>query len=548
MTPQNNDPNTNQPENADRAKSAESATGVHPTRTLPSDIYGLLPQSLKAITDLFDRPVDKDVFLTGALPVLAGSMLDVRTKYGSQNHSLNVYTCIVADAGSGKGNMRLARDLGRRIHDDLVAESRKLHQAWKSDQTSDPIPPEFKSFYLAGDASAAGLKESLEANSHGVIFETEIRTLTNVLGQDWGSFRDVLLKGFQNEPITMKRKDHVPIHLSHPAFSIALSGTPGSFREIINSTEDGLFSRFLFYSFSTNPEFIDHFTSNNDEIRTQKIDSAAEQLHDLYGTLQRRSSTLWVELDKSHQQLIVTVGKRLTQLVESTGLPPSLHANVRRAALNTVRLAGVMAILRSLEGDTDLSQIDRVMPSYDDVRIGILLTSGYLDHALEIQGALSGKASPVQGISTTRKKRFYRSLPHNEFATHKALDIARRLDIADRTAKKYLKDFVHDDHLEHVEHGAYRKQGVAGGSISCTSITFNILAGFSEENSEENADQPESQSTPEGPREDRGSVAHDANSEPESDDRTLSSETASDSAPSSRSSSSGYPSSGDQMK
>jgi hypothetical protein len=551
MSAQNNDPNTNQPENAERAESAESAesaTGVSPTQTLPSEIYNLLPQSLKAITDLIDRPVDRDIFLTGALPVLAGSMLNVRTKYGSHKHSLNVYTCIVADAGSGKGKMRLARRLGRFIHEDLITESQKQREEWESDLRSGPTPPDFRSFYLAGDASAAGLKQSLEANPHGVIFETEITTLTNVLIQDWGTFRDVLLKGLQNEPITLKRKDIVPVHLPHPAFSIALSGTPGSFREIINSTEDGLFSRFLFYSFSTQPEFINQFTSAEDEQLIQEIDTAATQLHDLYGSLQNRSSTLWVELDKSHQQLIVSVGERLTRLIESAGLPSSLHANVRRAALSTIRIAGIMAIVRRLEGDTDLSEIDRVTPSYDDVQIGMLLTSGYLDHALKIQGALSGKSSPVQGISTTLKKRFYRSLPHSEFATHEAVDIAIRLGIPERTAQKYLKDFVHSDHLEHVAHGSYRRPGVVGGCISCTSLIFDTLADFSEENSEENADQPESQSTPEGPREDLGSIDHNSKPELESDDRTPSGEMASGSTPSNRPSSSGYPSSGEQVK
>src|SRR5690606_32372956 len=80
----------------------------------------------------------------------------------------------------------------------------------------------------------------------------------NVLKQDWGSYSDLLRKAFHHEQVSYSRKTGKEwIEIKKPRLSVALAGTPGQVEGLIRSAEDGLFSRFLFYTFKSDVVWID---------------------------------------------------------------------------------------------------------------------------------------------------------------------------------------------------------------------------------------------------------------------------------------------------
>jgi hypothetical protein len=97
--------------------------------------------------------------------------------------------------------------------------------------------------------------------------------LSQALESSWGTFTDVLLKGFQNETIKMSRSSKGTVTISHPAPSIALAGTPTTFDGVISGTCDGLFSRFLFYRFDREFEWSTQFGESS--TRASSRDSKA---------------------------------------------------------------------------------------------------------------------------------------------------------------------------------------------------------------------------------------------------------------------------------
>jgi hypothetical protein len=149
----------------------------------------------------------------------------------------NLFSFVTAPAASGKGSIKYSKEVLKCYHETIKSSSEFGNQA----------------FFIPANNSASKIYEMLDANGGiGLIFETEADTLSNSMKQEWGSFSDVLRKVFQNEDISQARRNNNEyIEVNKPKFSICLTGTNEQVGRLINSTENGLFSRFLFYSFAT---------------------------------------------------------------------------------------------------------------------------------------------------------------------------------------------------------------------------------------------------------------------------------------------------------
>jgi hypothetical protein len=240
--------------------------------TFPSDLYDALPDYLRRCCAPF-KGHEKAVMLLGALAVLSGCFPAVGGTYNRRQFGLNLFTFIIAPAASGKGTLAWARRLAwphhkaltetsRAARIDFDAELAAFRNAGKAKASLTPppaTPPAYKMLYLPGNTTAAALLTALAENDgRGIMCETEADTLTGALGTDFGNFSDVLRKSFQHEPISLLRKtDRQHLDLARPALSIALTGTPGQLPRLMPSAEDGLVSRFLFYTFAQAPTWQD---------------------------------------------------------------------------------------------------------------------------------------------------------------------------------------------------------------------------------------------------------------------------------------------------
>ncbi|MEX0822678.1 MAG: DUF3987 domain-containing protein [Rhodothermales bacterium] len=452
---------------------------------IPEALYQCLPKTLAGICDLIRKGVDRDVFLTASLPVLAGTMPNVRTKYGGHWQSLNVNVLVVAPASSGKARARDARRLGDRINQRMIEESEDDLQRWELEREEDAKevgdrPPE-RSFYLAGDSSSAAFKERLEVNPDSVVFETEIKSMSIALGQDWGDFTDVILKSFHNEPVSSNRKGVRPIYIPHPAPSLFLSGTPGSLLDLISDTEDGKFSRFCIYTFESDPVWINQFEDEDDESLSDRIEAAAATLNDLHRELYYRNEPLYGRIDAEGREIINGAFARVLRNVSGQKDTTGIESNVKRGAMVAIRIALMIALLRQTESINSLRSPNNPIgggkksfaTSTDDVRIGVILALVFLEHGLRISALFK---SDAERDFTTKKKSFLASLPEGDFETELAVSIAKGMEIPRSTCFRYIKSFVNSDLLEKLDHGLYRSTVIEGGDTSEIIETIETMA------------------------------------------------------------------------
>jgi hypothetical protein len=453
-------PNGHPPENDKNDKNDKNDTG-HASRPtdLPPEVYDHLPDTLADVTDCLDQGHERDVFLTGALPVVAGAFPSARLKYGGEWHSVNLFTAIVAPPACGKGVLRDAERLGQNIDERLYDEWQQRKQRWKQ-RKQDPDEqagekPESELFFLPGDSSAAELKRLVHDTPHSVLFDTEFKTVSTAMGQDWGDYRDVLLKSHPNEPLKVGRRGHDLARTQHPALSVALSGTPETFQEIVNGVEDGLFSRFCFYSYDSDVSWKSQFWDDTDDVRRDAIDRAATRLDDIHERLASRDDPLWVvmpdALKKKHTDVFDTALEDLKLL----GVSESLIPNVLRAGLAAFRIAALCSLLRVEENGGDLDKAHSVKVTPRDLYAGCLLALAYVRHAFRVAGELSTDDSR-DGLHQGQLD-YLDELPTGRFDTQDADSIAEEIGVGQRKAQRWRKKFVHKGLLTDLEHGWWER-------------------------------------------------------------------------------------------
>ncbi|MCS3952751.1 YfjI family protein [Salinibacter ruber] len=394
----------------------------------------------------------RDVFLTGALPVWAGALPNVRFRYGGTGVSPNLYSAVVAPPASGKSALRHARKYGRPSSSTssggtspesrtspksgASSESRAYPEGRASPQgasTGQEGPEEEppgrerpgvragrRQLFLAADSSAAALKRRLEEVPHGVIFETEFQALSRALGSSWGSFTDVLLKGLQNEAIRMSRSSKGAVTIPHPAPSIALAGTPaalGGFMSGSGSTPgtgNGLFSRFLFYRFDREFEWSPQFRSPQSESTQsegpqpedlqsgerrgsleESLRGAGQKFREARRQLGARETPLWVSVPGALQEAHTRAFRSLTKKWREDGsVPRSMQASLTRAGLQAVKIAVVLRGVRLADSGVPPASTQSIELGAEDMEAGIRLSLTYLLHAIEVGARLQGDDGP----------------------------------------------------------------------------------------------------------------------------------------------------------
>jgi len=428
---------------------------------VPEEVIDLLPELLAAPARRFSHSYERDIFITTALPICAGCALNVQLRYGGIPQFLNLYTVTLAPAGAGKGRpARLARQLGEPLNQRLENKYKKELARWKEVRETPgptPEPPAHVRLFVAGDVSGPALKKALDDAPHLVICETEIATLTEALGGSYGGFRNVLRKGFHNETIAAERKSVSSHYIPDPAPGMALSGTPGAFTELIGGLEDGLFSRIAPYLHVRESPFRSQFGTEVDRDLERTLHRGGNRLNELYSRMRERDEPATIHFPEETRDVVNTALGKLDQRFRETQVPQPLRANLKRAGLATVRLAGLFRILRLLDEKKDLIPDGHpIRPRQPDIEAALLLAGTYLHHAVLVGSSLADEGA--RATSNEQQRTFLRRLPSGEFSTDTAEEIAEDVGVGPRTGRRWLQNFVEEDVLDDVRHGVYRKR------------------------------------------------------------------------------------------
>ena len=270
------------------------------TEFIDDSVFESLPECLKTITNFFEER-ERDIVLLSSLGVISNCLPNVMGVYDGFEVYPNIYIAIIAPPASGKGVMNLSLWLIEEINDAIVEESEKANEATKF--KTKEVKKIVKRKIIPGNISTSELYSMIENAPHGgIVFESEADSLSKMFDQKWADFTDVLRGAFQHEKVSKARKEDGLLVIKEPKLSVVLSGTPDQVKPLVRSIQNGLFSRFIYYSYEAKYKFKDVF--NVDVNRNSSFKELGAILkRDLWDVLYRRERALTFKMTKDQEQM-----------------------------------------------------------------------------------------------------------------------------------------------------------------------------------------------------------------------------------------------------
>lgn len=336
-----------------------------------------------------------------------------------------------------------------------MEEYKRLLNEYALDKKNNQPPqePPIKTLLIPANSSATSVYQVLNDNNGvGLVFETEGDTLANTFKSDYGNFSDGFRKAFHHEMISYtRRKDREFVELAKPRLSALLSGTPCQILSLIPNSENGLFSRFIFYYMNVRLEWIDVF-AGGDQTLDRRFEQLGKQFYELYKILLPTQPIRFALA--TQQQTLFNSFFAQVQIEYANLFGLDIVPSVRRLGLITFRIAMILTSLRIIDGG-DLSNL--IVCNDVDFQTAISMAHVLLQHIAKVFSMLpTTQTASNQNAPTIVKQTFLDNLP-TEFDRQTYLAVAQKLKIPYKTAEKHIRNFCDAGLLRHLAHNRYGK-------------------------------------------------------------------------------------------
>ena len=405
------------------------------TNLKPNQLPKLLEQALSVAPEGETR----DMLLLSLLTNCGYALPAMRMLHGRPHHTYcpELLTMVVAPAASGKGIMNYGRLLLQAIEG---ANGKQVY-----------IP--------ANSSASALLKVMDEYEGRGIVFATEMDTLTQTLRAAYGQFGDIVRCIFEHETVSqLRRQNNEFIEIRNPRIAMLLSGTPNQVAPLLRNRENGLMSRFACYVVNSRMEFNDNVWDVKEEgnMPSEAVlyDRLASELGDRYLWMETAGHECYFYLTDAQLKTI----KRMFRSEYDTysqEFGDLFDASLKRMPVIMKRIG---MILTGLRLDMTKPLPERVVCSEEDFQTMLLIGHKLLMHAAMVFLMMPElKATPVGEIGGNMlQKQFFQMLP-TDFTKQDAVKQAEVLGISEDTMKRWLTKYTQSNDLQRIEQGKYKK-------------------------------------------------------------------------------------------
>lgn len=451
--------------NIDNNKTAEEKVEENQSLPLlPDEIFPQLPDFLKKIMDVAESKEERDILLLASLICISAILPNIYGIYHNKKTYPNLFLFIAAKASAGKGRLVHCRQLLQPVHTELRDQAKKLKKVYEQElahfnktkkdnpDAIKPVPPPELMLFIPANNSATGFFQLLnDNNGKGMIFETEGDTIAGAFKSDYGNYSDGFRKAYHHETISYyRRTDREYVDIEKPCLSTMLTGTPRQIFNLIPDAENGLFSRFMFYTMDIKPVWADVFDGNDSADLDEYFKHLGNDLYQLYRELKKSNQ---IKIVLSAQQKIA-FKETFTHLQNKyiRQQADEYAGTVRRMGIVVFRMVMILTALRILETGDFSSEI---ICEQQDFETALKIAEVLLIHAAHVFTQLP--APVVLNQKNNRKERFLELLPQS-FNRQVYIKIAEELNILDKTAQAYITALIKDGKIERDKQDDYKKK------------------------------------------------------------------------------------------
>ena len=425
---------------------------------IPDEVFENLPADIKELLKIAKDNKERDTLFLSILAISSGLFPALRTMYGNQIYTPHLYVCEVAQAGSGKGIAMNALTLAKSIQDaldrqykeekreydkQLLSWELELKRAAKENREPDinlrPEEPKRKVLILQANTSKSQMLLHMSVTEFGnILATTEIDAFAEALRTDYGKHAAEIRMFFHHERVGQSYKtDKDPIVIDFPKLALMLSGTPEQLVNFIKTLEDGMHSRFMFYTMSPTYKWKNQSPlEGNGNINARELfASVGEKMKANF--FKTKDKEVMINFTREQWDKHTDIFQRELGYVAAEE-NPNVMAIVFRSGLITMRVAMVLCGYRIMEAGWDINEYTCSDEDFDNA-IKIVLTC--MAHSINL--------STIIGETIKRQKltNYFKLLPalkamKKEFRYTDFLNEVRKLGFGDSAAKRALKKYL----------------------------------------------------------------------------------------------------------
>ena len=445
-------------------------------RTLPlldPSVYTNLPSILRKAVDTMHIPQEKDLVLIGSIVTLSSVLLPFRTIFHGRTIFPNMFLFVPGPAGSGKGRLDFCYRLVRPIHNDkrelwqLQQEEykqeldryRALSKKEKANTTS-PVKPPITLLRIPANSSATSFAEAMADNGNMLMFETEGDTVVNTFKSDYGNYSDNFRKAFAHEEFGYLRRgnDSEEKEVHNPRLSVVLSGTPEQVKSLIPNAENGLLSRFIFYTLSATDEWLDGFSGYDADNPLEKVfDDLGNEVERYYQHL-KNIQEVWFTLSFVQQQKFNDYFAEEKQRMKALN-GDLYNASTHRLSWALLRISMILTALRCM----DTGKVPEKVECSDidfDIALSIIRTvSHHNDYIFNVLNeGVTEEVKISETYSSAARSTLLSILPDN-FTSKDMQAAAVKISKSVRTVERQIRRAIDNGQVKELGKGSYQKIG-----------------------------------------------------------------------------------------
>lgn len=451
-------------------ESADIEAAKPPLPSFDYELFGQAPALLRAMVRPDLTGCQRDIAMMGGMILLSTLMAKVTGLYHEKKVAPTFFGYVIAPAGFGKGILNEQYKALATWHDYVRDNSRMRVRQYEEEEAAyqhnaecarkkggqptltRPVPVKQMELDIPGSITQAKLTELLKANEHytGVMFETELGVLVEAINLEYGKYVYLLNQIAQQEKIGRASLQNNVIQCAFPLASILTSGTFGQFGNFIQSTDDGLFSRFLAYTVNESPEWKDLTSLDDDPLIGNYYESMGGKLLEI-GRFLDANKTFVCYTDAQRHRM----NRRFRKLSKHARLfkGESDLSVVHRLGNYHFRICMLLTALRKAETK---STLEKVRVSDVDFDIAMMFVLTFQEHINALGSVLPENRSHTEFNDNDSCEKYFHRLPVT-FETAEALELSESMGLKVRTVKRYLSIWVKAGLLVRVKRGTYRK-------------------------------------------------------------------------------------------
>ena len=443
-------------------------------RTLPlldPSVYTNLPSILrKAVTTMHIRQ-EKDLVLIGSIVTLSSVLLPFRTIFHGRTIFPNMFLFVPGPAGSGKGRLDFCYRLVRPIHNDkrelwqLQQEEykqeldryRALSKKEKANTTS-PVKPPITLLRVPANCSATSFAEAMADNGNMLMFETEGDTVVNTFKSDYGNYSDNFRKAFAHEEFGYLRRgnDSEEKEVHNPRLSVVLSGTPEQVKSLIPNAENGLLSRFIFYTLSATDEWLDGFSGYDTENPLEKVfDDLGAEVERYYQHL-KSIQEVWFSLSFVQQQKFNDYfAEEKQRMKELNG--DLYNASTHRLSWALLRMSMILSALRCMDTGKVPEKVECTDADFDTALSIIKTISQHNDYIFNVLNEGVTEEVKVSETYSSAARATLLSILPDSFTSKDMQAAAVKISKSVRTVERQIRRAINNGQVKELGKGSYQK-------------------------------------------------------------------------------------------